>query len=49
MNLENITSVILEKENVMKKIIDIYEGIIPEHTFYKLKEAMYNYEVEITD
>ena len=37
------------KENVMKKIIDIYEGIIPEHTFYKLKEAMYNYEVEITD
>ena len=37
------------KEQVIKDTIDSYEGIIPEPHYSKLKEAMYNYKVEITD
>ena len=37
------------KERVIKEVIDSYEGIIPEPFYSRLKEAMYNYEVEIDD
>ena len=37
------------KEKLIKKTIDSYEGIIPEPHYSRLKTAMYNYEVEITD
>ena len=37
------------KEKVIKEVIDSYEGIIPEPFYSRLKEAMYNYEVEIDD
>ena len=37
------------KEKVIKEVIDSYEGIIPEVFYSRLKEAMYNYKVEITD
>ena len=37
------------KEKVIKEVIDSYEGKIPEPFYSKLKTAMYNYEVEITD
>ena len=37
------------KENLIKEVIDSYEGKIPEPFYSKLKVAMYNYEVEITD
>ena len=37
------------KEKVIKKVIDSYEGIIPEPHYSRLKEAMYNYKVEIDD
>ena len=37
------------KERVIKEVIDSYEGKIPEPFYSRLKEAMYNYEVEIND
>ena len=37
------------KEKLIKKVIDEYEGIIPEPHYSRLKTAMYNYEVEIDD
>ena len=37
------------KEKVIKEVIDSYEGKIPEPHYSRLKEAMYNYEVEIDD
>ena len=37
------------KEKLIKETIDSYKGIIPEPYYSRLKEAMYNYEVEITD
>lgn len=37
------------KEKVIKDVIDSYEGKIPEPFYSRLKEAMYNYEVEIDD
>ena len=37
------------KERVIKEVIDLYEGVIPEPHYSRLKEVMYNYEVEITD
>ena len=37
------------KENVIKEVIDSYEGIIPEPHYSRLKTAMYNYRVEIDD
>ena len=37
------------KEKVIKEIIDSYEGRIPEPHYSRLRKAMYNYEVEITD
>ena len=37
------------KEKVIKKVIDSYEGRIPEPFYSRLKEAMYNYKVEIDD
>ena len=37
------------KEKVIKKVIDSYEGKIPEPFYSRLKTAMYNYEVEIDD
>ena len=37
------------KEKVIKEVIDSYEGIIPEPHYSRLKEAMYNYEVEMED
>ena len=37
------------KENVIKEVIDSYEGKIPEPYYSRLKTAMYNYEVDITD
>ena len=37
------------KEKVIKEVIDSYKGIIPEPHYSRLREAMYNYEVEIDD
>ena len=37
------------KEKVIKEVIDSYEGKIPEPFYSRLKAAMYNYKVEITD
>ena len=37
------------KERIIKETIDSYEGKIPEPYYSKLREAMYNYEVEIDD
>lgn len=37
------------KEKIIKEVIDSYKGKIPEPHYTKLKEAMYNYEVEIND
>ena len=37
------------KEKYIKEVIDSYEGIIPEPHYSKLKNAIYNYKVEITD
>ena len=37
------------EEKIIKEVIDSYEGKIPEPHYSKLKEAMYNYEVEIND
>ena len=37
------------KEKVIKETIDSYKGKIPEPYYSKLKDAMYNYEVEIDD
>lgn len=37
------------KEKVIKEVIDSYEGRIPEPYYSKLRTAMYNYKVEITD
>ena len=37
------------KEKVIKEVIDYYKGKIPEHHYSRLREAMYNYEVEIDD
>ena len=37
------------KEKLIKETIDSYEGKIPEPFYSRLKEAMYNYEVEIDD
>ena len=37
------------KEKIIKEVIDLYEGIIPELHYSKLKKAMYNYRVEIDD
>ena len=37
------------KERVIKEVIDSYEGITPEPHYSRLKEAMYNYKVEIDD
>ena len=34
---------------IIKEVIDSYEGIIPEPYYSRLREAMYNYEVEIDD
>ena len=37
------------KEKLIKETIDSYEGKIPEPHYSRLREAMYNYKVEITD
>ena len=37
------------KESLIKETIDSYEGKIPEPFYSRLREAMYNYEVEIDD
>ena len=37
------------KEKIIKETIDSYKGKIPEPYYSRLKTAMYNYEVEITD
>lgn len=37
------------KESVIKNVIDSYEGKIPEPHYSRLREAMYNYKVEIDD
>ena len=37
------------KEKVIKEVIDSYEGIIPEPFYSRLRESMYNYEVDIDD
>ena len=37
------------KEKVIKEVIDSYEGIIPEPHYSRLRNAMYDYEVEIDD
>ena len=37
------------KEMVIKEVIDSYKGIIPEPHYSRLREAMYNYKVEIDD
>ena len=38
-----------EKEKYIKEVIDSYEGKIPEPHYSKLRDAMYEYEVEIDD
>ena len=37
------------KERIIKEVIDSYKGKIPEPHYSRLREAMYNYEVEIDD
>ena len=37
------------KEQVIKDTIDLYEGIIPEPQYSRLKKIIYNYEVKIYD
>ena len=37
------------KEKIIKEVIDSYEGKIPEPHYSRLRDAMYNYEVEIDD
>ena len=37
------------KEKVIKDVIDSYKGKIPEPFYSKLREVMYNYEVEMDD
>ena len=37
------------KEKIIKEVIDSYEGIIPEPYYSRLRDAMYNYQVEIDD
>ena len=37
------------REKVIKDVIDSYEGKIPEPFYSRLREAMYNYKVEIDD
>lgn len=37
------------KEKVIKEVIDSYKGKIPEPHYSRLREAMYNYEVEMDD
>ena len=37
------------KEQVIKDTIDLYEGIIPEPQYSRLKKIIYNYEVKIDD
>ena len=37
------------KEKIIKEVIDSYKGKIPEPHYSRLRKAMYNYEVEITD
>ena len=37
------------KEKVIKEVIDSYEGKIPEPHYSRLREAMYNYKVEMDD
>ena len=37
------------KERIIKEVIDSYEGKIPEPHYSRLREAMYNYKVEIDD
>ena len=37
------------KEKVIKETIDSYKGKIPEPFYSKLRDAMYNYKVEIDD
>lgn len=37
------------KERVIKETIDSYKGIIPEPHYSRLREAMYNYKVEMDD
>ena len=37
------------KEKAIKEVIDSYEGKIPEPHYSRLKDAMYNYKVEIDD
>ena len=37
------------KEKLIKEVIDSYEGIIPEPHYSRLRNAMYEYEVEIDD
>ena len=37
------------KEKVIKKVIDSYKSKIPEPFYSKLREAIYNYKIEVTD
>ena len=37
------------KERIIKEVIDSYEGKIPEPHYSRLREAMYNYKVEMND
>ena len=37
------------KERIIKETINSYEGKIPEPYYSRLKEAMYNYKVEMDD
>ena len=37
------------KESLIKEVIDSYKGKIPEPFYSRLREAMYNYEVEMDD
>ena len=48
-NLVDRVSLQGELSEVIKKVIDSYEGKIPEPFYGRLKTAMYNYKVEIND
>ena len=37
------------KQKVIKKVIDSYKSKIPDPFYSKLREAMYNYKIEVTD
>ena len=48
-SIEEACKLLNLKEKTIKEVIDSYEGRIPEPYYSRLREAMYNYRVEIDD